>query len=271
MKLIPVVFTLYLLTSSLFSQDSLQSDTSETLAYDFANYKLRLYKLTSSNEEVKTQRIKRKGKMPAKYMGIGWHSLWLVDKNFSTSFSEQDKFLETTPLYAMGMQLNILDFKLKLGKQSKGNLALVSGLGFNFNYFRLADKNQYITMEEDSIVSQSLQSASGVKRLTFRVFDIHMPLMLEWAPLFKNYRIAIGAEFSYMIQATMFSVSELNGEKSKLKRRDDFNLNTFGFSPLFEVGIRNYSVYTMINMVNFFEASKNPQLNTITLGLRYNI
>lgn len=267
-----LLITLCLFCISSFAQDAQvePKDTAEALAYDFANYKLRLYKLSADRNLIREERVKRRMKMPARYMGIGLHSLMLLDQEFSTDFNEADKFMETLPGVSMGVQLNVIDFKIRLGKKSKGNVGLVSGLGFNFNYYRLRNKSQYIATIGDSITSAAIATSSSYKRLTFRVFDIHMPLMLEIAPILKPYRIAFGAEFSYVIHSSLFAVSTQNGEKSKIKRKDEFNINPIGFSPMIEIGFMDFTIYSMFNIASFFEAKKNPELNSMAIGFRLN-
>lgn len=170
--------------------------------------------------------------------------------------------------YQFGLNLFEKDFHIY-----KNYINIVTGVGFNFNHFAF-DNN--ITLQTNNTPNYISATADSVKykKNTLNVSYVRAPLMLEINTSKnpeRNFHIAGGLEFEYMIHAVTKQKYDQNDNHYKIKKRDDFNLDPFSYSAVARIGYNHVTVYATYGLNRLFKKDEGPQVYPVSLGISWTI
>lgn len=190
----------------------------------------------------------------------------LMDDNFSTEPPAGYEFLDPKIEKSIAVNFNVVDFDIPLYRR---NIMLVTGLGFSINNFRF-NSDSYLAPDADSVTAISDPSITLKKNKLVAEY-INVPLLLEFNTSQNPKRtvhIATGVIGGLRVGSRVKMIQAQNGNESKVKIYDDFNLNPFRCDATARIGYRNFTVFASYGLVNLFKDNKGPDLVPFTAGIK---
>jgi len=154
----------------------------------------------------------------------------------------------------------------------KNHVNLVSGLGLEWNMY--AFQNNITLNPEGSQLGYSIDSIDYRKN-RLRTTWITAPLMLEFntgKDEEKSFHIGAGVKGAYNpFRNQLKQVYEVNGEKVKDKRKDDYFVEPFRYSLTARVGYGRYTVFADYALSEMFRKDKGPKVNSFSAGINIHL
>ena len=105
------------------------------------------------------------------------------------------------------------------------------------------------------------------------VWHLNLPLMVEFQiPVYgesSRIKLAAGVIGGLRIGSRQVQKYTENGEKQKIKIKDDFYLRDFDYSFTARVGYGNVALFANYSPLTLFENCKGPEIYPITIGLHF--
>lgn len=196
-----------------------------------------------------------------------------IDLGFNTflnpDYSDYDsEFMENDMARSFSLHLNI--FKQSIGLQrNRNNFGLVTGIGVQYNQYRLDD---YITIEkaEDNIIVPVEFDLGENQKSTLSMFAVTVPLLAEIQIPINNYRnrlyFSSGMYFSYRIS----SYTRIKYKTEQIHRQritGNYSLQNFKYGLMVRTGYRWINFFAMYQLSPFFKEGKGPELTPFTVGI----
>ena len=147
---------------------------------------------------------------------------------------------------------------------------LVTGIGFSINNFRF-NSDAYLAPDADSVVAVSDSSLNLTKNKLVAQY-INVPLLIEFNTSENPKRtvhFATGVIGGVRVGSHVKMVKSTNGEESKIKIYDDFNLNPFRCDATVRMGYRNFTVFASYGLLELFKDNKGPDMVPFTAGIKF--
>jgi len=169
---------------------------------------------------------------------------------------------------------NSMDFNFNFAEKSlgivKNYVGIVTGLGIEYTNYRFVNDFS-LTKTENGIVAEPVTMALDKNRLG--VWHLNLPLMVEFQiPVYgENTRIKLAAGVIGGLRIGSRQVHKFteNGEKQKIKIKDDFYLRDFNYSFTARIGYGDVALFANYYPQTLFENCKGPEIFPITIGLHF--
>lgn len=189
-----------------------------------------------------------------------------ANNEFDFAYPENIDFMDINTSKSIGVNLN-------MGEKSLGIIGnyvgLVTGWGFEMNQYSFSDA---VTLQNvDDITSGILDTEIAYKKNRLGTCYLTVPLMLEFQiPVSgesKRLFISGGVVGGLRLMSRQIQKYEIDGEKTKNKVKDDFNLNGFRYGFTARVGYGDIGLFATYSMTPLFKDGSGPELYPLTFGI----
>jgi hypothetical protein len=191
----------------------------------------------------------------------------LTNANYKLELPANAGFLDYKMNQSYGFNFNFAEKSLGIIRNYFG---LVTGLGFEYQQFMLAN-NINLTKTDDGITGEPINIDLNKNR--FSMCYLTLPLMAEFQiPVYgESHRIKLSAGVigGLRLGSRQVQKYESNGEKEKIKTKDDFYLRDFRYGFTARVGYGDVAVFATYYPQTLFETGKGPQIFPVTFGLHF--
>lgn len=193
---------------------------------------------------------------------FGFNTLLNPDySGYETDFMKND-IVRSNSLY-----INLIQQSIGL-QHNRNTIGLVTGLGMNFQSYRL-DQNTTIELNQYDVVMPKTLYFDDNQKSKLSIFSLTLPLLAEFQIPINNYKnrfyISTGPFISYRITSHT-KIKYRTTQKEKLKVPDHFSLYNFKYGMMVRTGYRWINVFGSVEMTNLFMKSKGPELTPFTFG-----
>ena len=209
----------------------------------------------------------KKYKMEGHWAGIGWGFANITDAKYKLNDIDG---LSLKSESSNEFFFNLIEKTLPL---YKNNIGLTSGFGFNWkNYF--LEKNAHLIENDDITIIAPAPAGINYKYSRLRVFQIAVPLLLEWQPTFgKNHKLFINAGVIGGVNAAAtyrVKYTEPNGGEVNMVESKGLNIAPITLDYIGQIGYNDWSVYAKYSPFSIFQNEKGPNVRAVSLGVMLN-
>jgi len=206
-----------------------------------------------------------KDKFSGHWAGIDLGFNTFLDPDYTGYDSE---FMKNDILRSNSVHLNIIQQSIGL-QRNRNNFGLVTGLGLQFQDFRLEDTITIELAANDIVVPKTFFYSENQKSRLF-LFSVTLPVLAEIQIPINNYRnrlyFSSGMYFSYRI-GSYTKIKYTIDQKQKHKVTDNYSLQNFKYGIMARTGYRWINFFAMYELTPFFEEDKGPVLTPFTFGV----
>lgn len=213
---------------------------------------------------VETVRIHRKSKFDGHWAGIdfGGNQLWKT--NYDLYPDRAADFLETRPEKSFEFNLNFAEYSFGFGSY----VGIVTGLGFNFNDYKL--KNHYNIVADDNGMIQPVElPQEDLRKNKFSTVYLTAPLMLEFQ-IPGNHgqdRLFVAGGVIGGVKLGEHTKTKIGNDKSKSK--DDLSLSPLRWGYTARIGFDDMGLFATYYNTPLFQEGKGPATIPFTIGLTF--
>jgi hypothetical protein len=196
-----------------------------------------------------------------------------IDLGFNT-FLNRDytgydtEFMKNDILISNSIHLNLIQQNFGL-QRNRNNFGLVTGLGIQYQYYRLSDTITIQRTTDDIIIPKNF-SYGNKQSSKLYLFSLTVPVLAEIQIPINNYKnrlyFSSGMYFSYRI-GSYTKIKYQDDQKKKLKVTDNYSLQNFKYGLMFRTGYRWINFYAMYELTPFFKEDLGPELTPVTFGI----
>ena len=203
-------------------------------------------------------------KFTGHWAGVDFGFNVLLNPNYSgydTDFMDNDVFRSNSTF------INLIQQSISL-QHNRNTIGLVTGLGVNFQSYRLDQNTTIERLPNDVIVPKELYFDDNQKS-KLSIISLQVPLLAEFqipinhydnrlyisAGLYLGYRLSSHTKIKYRIE-----------RKEKLKVPDHYSLHDFKYGLMFRAGYRWINVFATYELTPLFKENKGPKLTPFTFG-----
>ena len=196
-----------------------------------------------------------------------------IDIGFNTFLNPDytgydSEFMKNDIFRSNSFYLNLIQQSIGL-QRNRNNLGLVTGVGMQFQYYRLDDNTTIEKTADDVIVPKEFYYSENQKSRLF-LYSITLPVLAEIQIPINNYRnrlyFSSGMYLSYRI-GSYTTIKYRAEQKQKLKVTDDYSLQNFKYGIMARTGYRWINFFAMYELTPFFKEDKGPVLTPFTFGV----
>lgn len=206
-------------------------------------------------------------KMEAHWAGIGWGFANIADGDYVLNNIDGVSLKsELSNEFYFNMFEKILPI-------FNNNLGITSGLGVSWhNYF--LDNNTHLL--EKNNVTDVYPAPAGVtyESSRLRVFQINVPLFLEWQPTFGNNRkfFVTAGVVGGVNTAASYRIKYVDADNRKINTVESKGLNIAPLSLdyMAQIGYGAWSIYAKYSPFSMFQTNKGPNVRAVSLGATLN-
>ena len=188
-------------------------------------------------------------------------------------------YMDLNTFSSWNVNINFAQYSLPIIKNRVG---LVTGLGFEMNYYRFHGNNSIQLNGSTGVIEErELENEYDVLKSKFTTTYLTIPIILE-AQLGKGDRkeslyISGGVIGGYNIASAIKVKHEVEDEKQKLiERGGDLNINSFRVGLTVRIGHKDKEnnssgLYVTYYLTPLFEKDMGPELHPFAIGLRIDI
>jgi hypothetical protein len=164
--------------------------------------------------------------------------------------------------------LNVVQTQVELGKS---NVWLFTGLGISWNSYRFASD---VYLENGPVTIAKIDSTPNVGHLKSKLVAVYLnaPVMFEVFTsnnIKKAVHIGAGGIFGVRLGSHTKQKIEVDGDASKLKTFDDFNLVPFRYGFRIAVGYGKFNLFADYYASTMFKDQKGPALYPVNAGITF--
>jgi hypothetical protein len=264
-------YTLAVLLSStgLFAQET----TPDTTRVNMGKMEILLVDHSSETEEAEVDTIdaspdeNEKKVFKGHWSGIDVGINMVMDEKFERNF-ENYPYWETDITKSSVWNFNILEHKFKIYKNYIG---ITTGFGFNLNAFHFTE-NYMIKSNSDSTFAK-LDTVYNYAKNKLQANYFTVPLLLEFCSSNNDdntFYLAAGVVGGVRISSKSVTVTEIEGKKERLVRKDGFGINPFKLDAALRMGYGTWGFFANYSLIPFFEKGKTLELYPLTCGVTCN-
>jgi hypothetical protein len=195
-------------------------------------------------------------------MGINTY----MDDGGTFTLDPDKKNFELREEKSVSVGLNLLQTQFELGNS---NTWFFTGLGVTWNNYRF-DSDVYL--ENGPYTNALVDTTSNMGHIKSKLVAVYLtaPVMFE---VFtsrvkkRTFHIGVGGMLGYKIGSHTKRKVEIDGDISKQKEFDDFNLNNFRYGFRAAIGFGSFNVYADYYPSALFEKNKGPELYPVNFGI----
>jgi hypothetical protein len=191
-----------------------------------------------------------------------------LDNDASFSLSPGKENWELRNEKSVSVSINLLQKEIEIGHS---NVWLFTGLGITWNNYRF-DNN--VVLENGDVTTARIDSSPGIVRLKSKLVSSYLmaPVMLEVFTsrnIKKAVHIGAGALVGVRLGSHTKEKIEIDGDVSKIKDHDDFNLNPFRYGFRVAIGYGKFNLFADYYASTLFKSDKGPTLYPVNAGITF--
>lgn len=196
-----------------------------------------------------------------------------IDFGFNTFLNRdysgyKTEFMKHDILFSNSIHLNLIQQNIGL-QRNRNNFGIVTGLGLQYQYYRLSDTTTIERTANDVIIPKTFNYGNKQSSKLF-LFSLTIPVLAEIQIPINNYRnrlyFSSGMYFSYRI-GSYSKIKYRDDLKQKLKITDNYSLQNFKYGIMFRTGYRWVNFYAIYDLTPFYKVDKGPELTPFTFGV----
>lgn len=196
-----------------------------------------------------------------------------IDFGFNTFLNPdytgyETEFMKNDIPRSNSVHLNLIQKSFGL-QRNRNNLGLVTGIGAQFQEYRLDDTLTIVRSDNDIIIPNSIHYGNNQNSKLF-LFTVTLPVLAEIQIPVNNYRnrlyFSSGMYFNYRIGSYTKIKYKLDHHQ-KLKINDNYSLQNFKYGVMARAGYRWINFFAMYELTPFFREGKGPELKPFTFGI----
>jgi hypothetical protein len=188
-----------------------------------------------------------------------------VNSNRSMSLDNSMSYMDLNTSRSWNFNINFMQYGFGLIGDKIG---LVTGLGAEWNNYHF-DNDNSITKVNGIIAPLDLTSYTDIRKNRLQTTYLRAPLLLEFQIPAGKKRIYLSA--GPVAGVKVFSNTKIvykeNGDKQKVKDRDDYNISPLRYGFTARAGYRGLKLFANYYMTPLFEANKGPEIYPFSVGL----
>jgi hypothetical protein len=180
---------------------------------------------------------------------------------YDTEFMDNDVFRSNSTY------INLIQKSISL-QHNRNTLGMVTGLGIQFQSYRLDQNTTIERLPNDVIVPKELFFDDNQKS-KLSIFSLIIPLLAEYQFPINHYdnRLYVSAGLYAGIRlASHTKIKYRKEKKEKLKVPDNYSLQDFKYGLMFRTGYRWINVFVTYDITPLFKENKGPELTPLTFG-----
>ncbi len=192
----------------------------------------------------------------------------MTDPDYSLYAADQQNFLDLNHNRSTEFNLNLFWTSIGLQK-NKGNIGIVTGLGFSWNNYFFA-KDITIEQGDDMIVPIELSDATGyknVEKTKLVASYLTIPLLFEFQVPTNNSPLYLQVGGIGGIKLNSHTKVKHGGNKDK--DFDDFYLSPFRYGATARLGYGSIYLYANYFFSELFKDGRGPVTNPYTIGIGF--
>ena len=245
-------------------------NTKDTISFDIPkkfSYSMQDDTDTETNtDEQNTLKNKKQGKRVEDYLFIDFGTNVLMQNN-TFDLTGDALILEQQPNFLKSLGWGFT--KLWSHRLGSPYVRIASGFGFNFDKYALLTTRQPFA-NGDTLRFSPINNNISVDKNKIATNFVHVPLMLHFKTnprSKKGLNIAAGVEAAYCLWSKSRYEYTQNGNEVENHTRNNLNINPFRLSAVARVGIARVDFFAKYALTPLFEASFNPNVTALTVGL----
>ncbi len=152
--------------------------------------------------------------------------------------------------------------------------AIEAGFDLEFNHYGFKKSFNLINNDGTLIADYDNVPDKGFKRMNLRTIYAGIPLMMEFQLRNNNNKpvyLSAGIKGQVRIGSRTKQIWKEGGDRQKNKVKDDFNTNLFRYSLIGGIGYDDIQFFGEYCPVSIFRDGKGPQLQTFSIGVKFNM
>lgn len=190
-----------------------------------------------------------------------------VNSSGSMSLDNSMAFMELNTSRSWNINLNMMQYGFGLGTDKIG---IVTGLGLEWNNYHFDNNN---SIQKVNGVVEPIEDLDllypNIQKNRLQTTYLRAPLLLEFQIPAGKKRIYFSA--GPVAGVKLFSNTKIvykeDGDKQKVKDKDDFNLSSLRYGFTARAGYRGLKLFANYYMTPLFESGKGPELYPFSVGL----
>ena len=203
-------------------------------------------------------------KFTGHWAGVDFGFNTFLNKDYSGYDSE---FMDNDILRSNSIYINVIQQSIGL-QYNRNTIGLVTGLGVQFQNYRLDPNTTIERLPNDIIVPKELTYHENQKS-KLSVFSLTLPVLAEFQIPISNYKnrlyLSTGLFLSYRL-GSHTKIKYKTDHKEKLKVPDHYSMQNFKYGLLFRAGYRWINVFASYEFTPLFKEDKGPVLTPFTFG-----
>jgi hypothetical protein len=213
---------------------------------------------------------------PSHHMGRRMDGTWggfeiglanFVNTDYKMVLPAGGEFMDLKVANSVDLSFNFAEKSLGIIKNYVG---IVTGLGIQYQNYRFANDFS-LTKTETGIIAEPVAMELDKNRLS--IWHLNIPLMMEFQiPVYgegTRIKLAAGVIGGLRIGSRQVQKYTDNGEKQKIKIKDDFYLRNFNYGFTARVGYGDVALFANYYPQTLFENCMGPEIYPVTIGLHF--
>lgn len=216
----------------------------------------------SKDYEFKEKTKKFKGHWAGLQVGLNNY----LNSDYSTSLDNTMSFMDLNTSRSWTYSLNFMEHSFGF---SSGNAGIVTGLGLEWCNYNFDRDFSILKDSVGNIVPYSLTSLGSIHKNKLQTIYLTLPLLMEFQIPSGNKKIhiSVGSIGGLKLGSHTKIVYKENGDKNKIKEKDDFNLSPLRLGLSVHAGVKGLNIFFTYYLTPLFEANKGPKLYPFSAGL----
>ena len=189
-----------------------------------------------------------------------------VNDDFSMSLDNSMNYMDLNTGKSWNFSLNFAKADFGFGTDKIG---IVTGLGIDWNNYHF-DKENSIRQDSIGIVGPyDLSGLGSIQKNRLQTTYLTVPLLLEFQIPAGKKRVhfSFGPIGSLKLGSNTKIVYKDNGDRRKIKDKDDYSLSSLRYGLTARAGYRGLNLFSTYYLTPLFESNKGPLLYPFTMGL----
>lgn len=188
-----------------------------------------------------------------------------LNSNGSMNLDNSMNFMDLNTGRSWNYNLNFMQYGFGLGTDKIG---LVTGLGAEWNNYQFDNNNTIQKDVNGDLISKPI-TFPDIQKNRLQTTYLRAPLLLEFQIPAGSKRVYLSA--GPVAGVKLFSNTKIvykeNGDKQKVKDKDDYNVSPIRYGFTARAGYRGLRIFANYYMTPLFESGKNPELYPFSVGL----
>lgn len=189
-----------------------------------------------------------------------------MNSDFSTALPDDYRFLDLNSSRSMGVTVHVAQESFRLNR--KGNIGIVTGLGFEYHNYRLDNNSRLVKNAQGNISFEPITEDVDKNKLTTLYLTI--PLLLEFQGLSHNVNDPVYVSMGLVGGLRLSSHTKIvYGDGDKVKDWGSFNLNDLRYGVMVRAGYKAINLFGVYYPTPLFKKTGDPELHPFCIGFAF--